>query len=60
VIVQVWAEAIRDPEMAAIVRELLGLLTDRIETLLAPRGSCFVVEVASGGLAELPNRAGDS
>jgi hypothetical protein len=37
VIVQIWAEAIRDPEMAAIARELLGLLTDRIETLLAPR-----------------------
>lgn len=39
VIVEVWAEAIRDPEMAAIARDLLDLLAARIETLLAPRMS---------------------
>ncbi len=36
--VQVWAEAFRDPEMAAIARDVLGLFLDRIEGWL-PAGA---------------------
>ncbi|MGH3170298.1 MAG: TetR/AcrR family transcriptional regulator [Trebonia sp.] len=36
IVVQAWAEAARDPEMAVIARELLTRLTERIGELLPP------------------------
>jgi TetR/AcrR family transcriptional regulator, transcriptional repressor of aconitase len=35
-VMQVWAEAPRDPEMAAIAREVLSRLEERIERVLPP------------------------
>ena len=36
IVLQVWAQAPRDPEMAAIAREVLGTLEERIERVLPP------------------------
>jgi TetR/AcrR family transcriptional regulator, transcriptional repressor of aconitase len=36
IVMQVWAEAPRDPEMAAIAQEVLGRLEERIQGVLPP------------------------
>lgn len=44
---QIWAEAIRDPELAAIARDQLAHITTRLERLLASRAQRTQAETAA-------------